>query len=499
MRRNMAKLLIIDDDTQICDTMTRVLTDDGHEVATSPTLLDGTELARSGAYDVVFLDVKLPDGDGLREIRKIQSVPSAPEVIIITGYADADGAESAIKNNAWDYLKKPVTLEAMSLTLARALRYRAEKQSARPPVELIRNDIIGGSPKIKRCLELVAKAADSRTNILITGETGTGKELFARAIHENSDRSRRNFVVVDCGSLPETLIESLLFGHTKGAFTGADRAETGFIKHADGGTLFLDEVGELSISSQRSLLRVLQERRFHPVGAATEVESDFRLVAATNQDLDAMVRRETFRKDLLFRLRSITIELPPLRERLEDIRPLVDHYVKRLCDSHKVEMKGFSPDFYDELHAYGWSGNVRELFSALEWAMAHGLYEPTLYPKHLPPQIRIQVARSHFPGEGSETPPEEPNGAAGTAPVDPEHPLAEGDTPAEFHPPPRANPDGPRLTRWKEYRRNLLEAGEKRYLDALMERTGGDVKEASRLSGLSKPRIYELLRKYRTP
>lgn len=477
----MANLLIIDDDVMICDSMARVFADMGHDVSRALTLKEGLTQAEKTGYDVVFLDVRLPDGNGLGEIGTLQATRSAPEIIVLTGYADPDGAEKAIKANAWDYLKKPASINALSKTLKRALRYREEKIVYQPRQEPIRNNIIGESPKIKACLELLVRAADSNANILINGETGTGKELFARAIHDNSDRAGKNFVVVDCGSLPETLIESLLFGHTKGAFTGADRAEEGLIKHADGGTLFLDEVGELPMSSQKSLLRVLQERRFHPIGSTEEIESDFRLVAATNQDLEEMVRRDIFREDLLFRLRSIVIELPPLRERLDDIPLLARHYMEKLCERQGTAVKQFDPELLETLLEYPWSGNIRELFSALEWSMAQGLYEPTLYVKHLPPHIRIQVARSTFHNGDPECPGE---GEAESAPTSSARESVETRTQSGH------------LIKWRDYRRRILEDGERRYLTDLMQQADFDIKAAADASGLSRPRLYELLRKY---
>ncbi len=477
----MAQLLIIDDDQMICRTMARFFEEAGYGVDQAQTLEEGLAKVEKGAFDVVFLDVRLPDGDGLRQLPAIHHATSSPEVIILTAYADPDSAELAIKNNAWDYIKKPASSESLFQTLTRALQYRRQKEISRPQPEAIHHDIIGRSPKIQACLDLLARAAHSQTNILINGETGTGKELFARAIHANSDRADGNFVVVDCGSLPETLMESLLFGHTRGAFTGADRAEEGLVKHADGGTLFFDEIGELTLSAQKSLLRVLQERRFHPIGATQEIESDFRLVAATNRNLEEMVRAGQFREDLFFRLRSVAMELPPLRERTGDIPLLAEHYLKKLCDAHDMPLKTFSPDFLQELEAYNWAGNVRELFSALEWVMAHALYETVLFPKHLPPQIRVQVARSAFDAASPQ--------AAESAPPVHERPDAPG---FEF---PASKPDG--IVKWKEFRRSLIEKGEKYYLEDLMTASNGDIKDAATLSGLSLPRVYELLRKHR--
>ncbi len=463
-----AKILIIDDDKIVCEIMSDALMRLGYDVRYAMTLQEGINAVKSDNFDVVFLDVRLPDGNGLLQLPVIQAAPSSPEVIIITGYADADGAELSIKCNAWDYIIKPVSFDAIKLAVARALQYRKEKYNAsRPAVPLKREGIIGDSPAISACLDLVARAANSNANILITGETGTGKELFARAIHNNSDRAEMNFVVVDCGSLPESLIESLLFGHTKGAYTGANRAEEGFIKHADGGTLFLDEVGDLPLPVQKAFLRVLQERRFAPIGGTREIESDFRLVAATHRNLEEMVTAGQFREDLLFRLRSITINLPPLRERSEDIKDLSIQYMKTLCESQGIGQKGFSPEFFDLLASYSWPGNVRELFSTLEYTFAQALYEQTIFPQHLPDSVRIHVARSSFEDK--------------TAMGQNQSSAASG-----FH----------SLPQWRDFRKTLINEGEQRYLKNLLSLTSRNVKEAAKISGLSLPRLYELLRKY---
>ena len=314
----MAQVLIIDDDPLICDLLSRVFQRTGHEITKAFSAESGLQQVYSMPFDVVFLDVNLPDGNGLGLLPEIRKASSNPEVIIMTGAGDPEGAELAIKSGAWDYLEKgQASTQAMTLALTRALQYRNDKKGAARPVFLKRAGIVGESQPIMESLELVSQAAGGDSNVLLTGETGTGKELFARAIHENSHRSRGNLVVVDCTALPDNLVESLLFGHEKGSFTGADRTMAGLIPQADGGTLFLDEIGELPINLQKSLLRVLQERRFRPVGSQVEKDVDFRLVAATNRNLDEMVRQKLFRHDLLFRLRAFVIELPPLRDRLE--------------------------------------------------------------------------------------------------------------------------------------------------------------------------------------
>jgi two-component system NtrC family response regulator len=372
----------------------------GHDTSTRHTLNDGLKEALSNPYDVVLLDVQMPDGSGLDILPKIRETPSSPEVIIMTGFGNLDGAEIAIKNGAWDYIQKTDSPGKILLPLQRVIQYRdGLKKAQKSAVALRLNGIVGNSPSMKACFDLLAQAATSEANVLLTGKTGTGKEVFAEAIHKNSPRASNNFVVVDCATLPETLVENMLFGHEKGAFTGADNVRQGLIKQADKGTLFLDEVGELPLSVQKGFLRVLQERRFRPLGSKREIESNFRIISATNRDLDDMVKHRQFRNDLLFRLRSLTIALPPLREHPEDIKPLAIHHLYKLCEHYGIETKGFSSGFFQALEAYNWPGNIRELFNALERAFAASQQEPTLFPKHLPTNIRVKVTQSSVNNE----------------------------------------------------------------------------------------------------
>jgi two-component system NtrC family response regulator len=275
-------------------------------------------------------------------------------------------------------------------------------------------------------------------------------------------------VVVDCTALPETLVESVLFGHARGAFTGADRSEEGLIKQADGGTLFLDEIGELPVSIQKKFLRVIQDHRFRPVGGRREIESDFRLVAATNRGLESMVREGRFREDLLFRLRTIVIDSPPLREIPEDIKKLTSFYMNDLCERFGIVAKRASPEFWEIVTDYQWPGNVRELIQALEKALLSAKEEPMLFPKHLPTYIRIQVARSSFPQKPASQ--ERPQKRSGV-------------------------PKGP--PKLKELRKAAVSEAERKYLKDLISFVGGDKNKACRISGLSRSRFYTLLRKYR--
>ncbi len=511
----MANLLLVDDDILIREALHLIARQMGHKTRGAGSLDEARDLLAQERFDVVFLDLRLPDGYGLTLMPDIKRAPSSPEVIIVTGAEDPEGAELAIKSGAWDFVQKPVTLKTITLPLTRALEYRAQKISKRPKTALKREGIVGASPVIEACLDLVAQAADSDASVLITGETGTGKELFARAIHANSRRSEKSFVVVDCAALPETLVESVLFGHVKGAFTGAEKERDGLILLADGGTLFLDEIGELSPSIQKTFLRVLQDGRFRPVGAKKEGQSDFRLLAATNRDLDAMAAAGSFRDDLLYRLRTMVVELPPLRQRLEDIKPLTIERMTRLCERYGLPTKGFSGEFFDALAAYNWPGNVRELFHTLERMLLSHRDQPVLYPRHLPDEIRIQALKSTAslreqeradrPEQGEAFPSDALDGGAPGGGSYLEEPPVQG-LPADAPGDARQEAGSPYLAErgappppWKTYRRRCLEEGEERYLRELMRHCLGNVGRASRVSGLSPSRLYDLLRKYRLP
>jgi len=463
----MARILVIDDENSIGALISRVIEQMGHTAAYADTLKAGMQAVDEGNFDVVFLDVQLPDGNGLQQLPVLREISSAPEVIIITGFANSKGAEAALSSDAWDYIQKPVSVAEITRSVQRVLQYRRERNAGRSPQSLKKAGIIGSNHKIKTCLETLERAAHSRSNIIITGETGTGKELFARAVHDNSPRAEKNFVVVDCGALPDSLVGSLLLGHAKGAFTGADKAEEGLIKRADGGTLFLDEVAELSLDMQKVFLRVLQERCFCPIGDTRETKSDFRLVAASNRNLAEMVKAGQFRDDLLFRLGSISIDIPPLRKRVDDIKELAEHHLKGLCDGYNLEPKEVTPEVFEVLETYRWPGNVRELFSALDATLASALHETTIFARHLPQNLRIAVARSRFDQDF-------PDKAS---------PVNRFDSTAA-------------LPNWQKFRQAHVEVGERAYLKELISLCRGNVMEAAQYSGLSRPHLYGLLRKY---
>ncbi|MBN1381385.1 MAG: sigma-54-dependent Fis family transcriptional regulator [Deltaproteobacteria bacterium] len=480
----MAKVLIIDDDEELCKILSIKIGRSEHETRYALSLADGCRFASEDAYDVIYLDLSLQDGSGLDAIAQLKRLQSEPEIIIMTGTGDPDSAEIAIKSGVWDYIKKPFSLNEVILPLERALQYHSIKRLKQTvPPSFVTEGIIGNSHIMQTCLKSVAEAAISSANVLISGETGTGKELIAWAIHRNSSRSDNRFVIVDCASLTDTLVESALFGHEKGAYTGADKSSEGLVLQADGGTLFLDEIGELPLPVQKSFLRILQERRFRPLGGQKEIESDFRLVAATNRDLMQMVNDGLFRKDLLFRIQSFVIEVPPLRDHLEDINDLLNYYIDKICGRYKISVKKFSPEFLTTLRDYDWPGNVREFVNTIERVIASAYDEPVLYPHHLPTHIRIKIIRDYAGDQGERS--EKMMTAAGNGFSAPLNSPAMSNA---FH--------GRDIPKYRSWRENELMKLERAYIEHLMDVADHNMKEAIRLSGLGQTRLYEILRKH---
>ena len=367
----MARILVIDDDETFSYVLKRACSRQGHEVMLSASACEAKE-ASAGMFDIVFLDISLPDGNGLSLLPLLLGSEGHPEVIVITGHDNRAWLEQALMAGAWDFIRKDDSLDTVFAALEQALLYHQNRcgaqlsSSGQRTTPLKRNRLVGSGAAIGRCLESVIQCADSDVCVLLSGETGTGKEVFARTIHENSGRQNGPFIVVDCAALPENLAESLLFGHVRGAFTGAITRENGLIPEADGGTLFLDEVGELPLSLQKVFLRVLQEKRVRPVGSTQETPCDFRLIAATNRNLEYMVEEESFRRDLFYRLQTVHIPLPPLRERQEDILPLAHHFCAHFSELYALPAKQLATGTATALQLYGWPGTVR----------SHGAFGP---------------------------------------------------------------------------------------------------------------------------
>ena len=455
------KILVIDDDEGVVHTLSRIIESLGFNVDQALTLTRGMEKINALDVDLVLLDVNLPDGSGLDVIGEISAMPDAPQVIILTAFSDPDGAELAIESGAWDYIQKPASPKAIKLQILRALEYREQKRRSAPLHFLKSHTIIGSGKVLQDCLKKVARIAGTDAHVLLTGETGTGKELFAKAIHENSARSKGSFIVVDCSILSENFIESVLFGHEKGAFTGADRKRNGLALLAHGGTLFLDEVGELPESIQGSFLRVLQEKKFRPVGSEEEIHSDFRVISATNKNIEQMAVEKKFRNDLLYRLKSFSLELPALRHRRTDIREIAFHYTDIFCRQQKIELKELSDDFLETLEKYNWPGNVRELVNTMETCIASTPSERILFAYHLPSKIRSRVTRDAFAKK-----------APGKEIVNQ-----------------LSNPHEP-LPSFRE----AMARTEQEYIEILYSRAGGDIEAMCRMSGISRAVLYRKLK-----
>ena len=468
----MSDVLIVDASAQSCDELMAHLRRLGQAGSTACTLREAFAHLESSPAGLVLLSSQMPDGDSLEMIPRLKQSSASPEVIVYSENPDPDEAELAVKNGAWEYTVKPNEAGALAVILERFGNYghRAQETTESNDLDHGRFDgIVGNSPELRASLKIVARAANSDANVLIKGETGTGKELIAWAIHNNSPRSTGNFVVVDCAALPETLVESTLLGHAKGAFTGADRHQSGLVKQADGGTLFLDEVGELPLSAQKSFLRVLEERRFRSVGGTEEIRSDFRLISASNQDLDDMVRKSTFREDLLFRLRSFTIDVPPLRKRPDDIRSIVAFHMPKICARLGIDIKEIAPEYYDALMKYQWPGNVRELVNSLERSLVAARTEPVLLPQHMATYLRIRLARAFAESHRTST-----------------KTVADSRVAHDVHMPPL-----------QTARELAVDQAEKAYLEKLLAATGGNIVSACRVSKLSRSRLYFLLKKHR--
>jgi Nif-specific regulatory protein len=370
----MGRILIADDHDALRRGLVRGLTEAGHEVEEASNGNAAIERLHDSSFDVVLSDLKMGGSDGLDVLRTTRAMHPTTAVILMTAFGSVNTAVEAMKIGAFDYVQKPFEIEEMEVKIEKALEVRRLKHE----IDYLRHTqqdiydfdkIVGSSASLQRVLDIVKKVAKSQTTVLIRGETGTGKELIAGAIHHNSLRLSRNFVKVNCAALQENLLESELFGHEKGAFTGADKQRIGRFEQADGGTLFLDEIGDMSANTQAKILRVLQEHEFERLGGTRTIKVDVRLIAATNRDLTSMVEAGSFREDLYYRLNVVTIEMPPLRERKEDIAALASFFIRRFSGELKKKIDGLQPEALKLLMRYHWPGNIRELENAVERAM----------------------------------------------------------------------------------------------------------------------------------
>ncbi len=368
------KLLIVDDEISVRDSLAKWFTEEGYDVAMAESANEALTRVAEQTFDVALVDIKMRGTDGIELQRRLREIHPDMLVIIMTGYASVETAVAALKNGAYDYVNKPLDPDEITHLIAKAMSHRlTQKENTRLKETVAEiagpSEIIGQGAAMKRIFDAVETVAPTDATVLITGESGTGKELVARAVHAGSIRRFHPLVVIHCGALTETLLESELFGHEKGAFTGAQYRKKGKFEIAEGGTVFLDEIGDISLKTQTDLLRVLQEREIVRVGGNQTIHVDFRCVAATNKNLEQLIDEGKFRPDLFYRLNVFHIELPPLRDRREDIPPLVDHFVRKFSREMNKKITRVSPGAMNVLQQHNWPGNVRELENAVERAM----------------------------------------------------------------------------------------------------------------------------------
>src|SRR5688500_18897597 len=364
-------VLVVEDDIELRRTIVEVLERNLFEVSFVGDGIAALESIEKARPDLVLLDVNMPRMGGMEALRKIKELDPSIIVIVMTAYSTIEDAVQAVKDGAYNYLAKPIKHQAIVEMVQRALEAQQmvhQMGFSAPVVKLAQGDFVGSSSEMQKIFNIVLKLAKVDTSVLIRGESGTGKELVARAIHYNSGRKDQKLVAINCSSIAETLFESELFGHERGAFTGADQRQIGRFQYAEGGTVFLDEIGDLSLAMQVKLLRVLQEKKFTPVGSNREIDMDVRLIAATNRNLEEMIQKGTFREDLFYRLNVIPIFLPPLRERKDDIEKLVAHFVSKFSALHKKRVGGVTSQAMEILLRHNWPGNIRELENVIEHA-----------------------------------------------------------------------------------------------------------------------------------
>ena len=393
------KILVVDDEASHRKMIEAVLSDEGYEIKQADDGQTAIDAVKKEFYDLVLMDIRMSAVGGIEALKQIKEISPAIPIIIMTAYASVDTAVNALKSGAYDYLTKPLDIDELKILVQKTLRYhQLEKENIYLKERL--NDrfdfsnIIGRSPAMKKLFETTALVAPSEATVLIFGESGTGKELIANAIHQNSPRKERPLITVNCAALPETLLESELFGHEKGSFTGAIARKQGRFQLAHHSSIFLDEVAEMAPTTQAKILRVLQEREFEPLGSTQTIKVDTRVIAATNKNLEEEIKKGRFREDLYYRLNVVSLEVPPIRERREDISLLADFFLKRYAEKNKRILKGFTPRAMDLLMRYDWPGNVRELENVVERAviMARGeMITPAEFPdilQELDPEVK---------------------------------------------------------------------------------------------------------------
>ena len=398
--RNMPKLLVVDDDALILDCFRYAFPEEQFSLETAGNAAEAISLFRQTSFDAVITDIRLPDASGLTLLQNLQSLDRKVPVILMTGQGTANTAIEAMRKGAFEYLLKPLDLDVLQSVIDRALE---TSRMIRTPAKIAQNPetdegdlLVGQCPAMQEVYRQIGRVAEQDVTVLILGESGTGKEVVARAIFQYSKRANQPFLAINCAAIPENLLESELFGHERGSFSGAERKRIGKFEQCDGGTLFLDEIGDMTPLTQTKVLRVLQDQQFERVGGNELVQTNVRLIAATNRNLTEMMENETFRSDLYYRLNVYTIRLPPLRERSGDLPLLIEHFLKRFSRELGKSIQEVSPQANQLLNAYSWPGNLRELQSVLKHAVVEAT-GPLLLPDFLPDTIRNAVAGNHRP------------------------------------------------------------------------------------------------------
>lgn len=442
-------ILAVDDDVVACELLQEVLQQEGYQVSTATSGQDAIHLAQEVPFDLAIVDIHMPDVDGIEVLKAVKRTNTHMPVLMITAYSAMDTTIEAIRQGAYDYLSKPCKMEELKLTVKRALeQYQLLKENQYFRQELRGKyhleNVVGRTPAMLEVYKTVARLVNSNATVLLQGESGTGKELIARAIHFNGPRAERPFVAVECASLAETLLESELFGHVRGAFTGAVETKKGLFEVADRGTIFLDEIAEISLALQAKLLRVLQEHEIRRVGGTAPIALDVRVIAATNKDLESLVKAGRFREDVFYRLNVVTVHLPPLRERREDIPLLATRFLRKYSEANRKPITHITPPALELLSRYEWPGNVRELEHAIERAVTLTMHNCVL-PEDLPPKLQPQTI------------------------------------------PPYLRPAHPWLS---------LEDMEKQHIQDVLQATQGNKQRAAQILGINRRSLYRMAKRY---